>query len=110
MNRTTPCIYDSRFQRPVIGLRLVSINSHPTVDQFEECAILGPASFGTEIRRKSPSPQEHSFETPIGLIVPSGCCSATYTESQVRQTATILEWDWVMATERISTGITILPQ
>ncbi|SIR74619.1 hypothetical protein SAMN05421752_102219 [Natronorubrum thiooxidans] len=82
------------------------------MDSFAECATVGPASSGTEIRRKSPSPQEHSSETPIGLIVPSGCCSETYTESQARQTATILEWDsaWVMAIRRISTGITILPQ
>lgn len=41
------------------------------------------------IRSKSPSPQVHCSETPIGLIVPSGFSSDTYTDSQDRHTATI---------------------
>ncbi len=61
--------------------------------QSDDRAADGPLSPVDVIRRKSPSPQVHSSETPIGLIVPSAFCSETYTDSQDRHTATILERD-----------------
>lgn len=64
------------------------------------------SSSGGAIRSKSPSPHVHAAETPIGLMVPSACCSETNTDSQERHSATILdpESDLLITCENDTSG------